>query len=174
MIILAQVIGFLGLTIHVLSFQQKTRGKVLLFTMIGCLFWALHFSLLGFYTAAAVNLVVALRSLVFYKFTNRDNRLMLYGFMAAFVISTIFTWQGIISLLPLAACLLSTYASWQMSAQRIRQLTLPMPMLWFIHNFIAGSIAAMIADTSLFISIVVGLWRYRRGTKPSKTIQDTA
>lgn len=162
MILLAQAIGFLGLTSHVLSFQQKTRGKVLLFTMIGCIFWALHFSLLGFYTAAAVNLVVALRSFVFYRYKNRDNHLLLYGFMIIFIVSTALTWQGMISSLPLVACLISTYASWQMSAQKIRWFTLPVPILWFSHNILAGSIAAMIADTSVFISIVVGLWRYRK------------
>lgn len=174
MLVIAQIIGFFGLASHVASFQQKTRGRVLLFLMVGCCFWFIHFSLLGFYTAAVVNLILAIRSFVFYRFKNRDNPLILYGFMMAFIIATILTWQGLISLLPLIACLLSTYAGWQMSAQRIRWFTLPVPLFWLVHNIFAGSIAAVIADTSVFISIIVGLWRHRRGTKLSKTVQDTA
>lgn len=174
MMLLAQLIGFFGLASHVLSFQQKTRGKVLLLTMLGCIFWTFHFSLLGFYTAAAVNLIVVVRSFAFYQFENRENPLMLYVFMLIFVVATTLTWQGLISLLPLIACLLSTYSNWQISAQKIRWFTLPAPLFWFTHNVIAGSIAAMIADTSVFVSIIVGLWRYRQTGKHPKTVQDTA
>lgn len=174
MMLLAQAIGFLGVAANVISFQQKTRGKVLFILTIGCFFWTLHFSLMGFYTAAAMSLIASLRFYIFYKYKKRDSNLLLYGFIGLSILLTVVTWQGFISILPFLATAFGTYAAWQMSAQKIRWLTLPTPMFWFAHNIIAGSIAALISDVSVFISIVVGLWRYRQGSGKSKTVQDTA
>ena len=174
MMLVAQLVGFLGLASHVLSFQQARRGRVLLLTMIGCVFWATHFLLLGFYTAAVINIVVAVRSYVFFKYKDRRTNKLLYGFILFCVASTIATWQGSVSLLPLAATTISTYASWQMFAQRIRWLTLPVPILWLAHNAVAGSVPAMIADVSVFVSIAVGLWRHRHTGKSAKVVREMA
>lgn len=172
--LLAQLIGFFGLACHVICFQQSKRGGVLLFTMLGCVFWATHFLLLGFYTAALINLLVAVRSFVFYEVKSHRSDTLLYVFTSLFVVSTLMTWQGPISLLPLAAVIISTYAAWQLSAQKIRWITLPTPVIWFVHNAIAGSIPAMISDASIFTSIVVGLRRYRQKPRAVKTVQDAA
>lgn len=158
--LLAQFIGLLGIISHIICFQQSRRGRVLFIMAIGCFFWAIHFTLLGFYTAAAANIIAALRSFVFYKYKKRDSSLVMYGFIAVFLLATVLTWQGPISLFPLLASIFSTYAGWAVSAQKIRWLTLPAPMFWLMHNVTVHSIG-VVSDTLVLISIIVGLYRHR-------------
>ena len=173
MIWLAQAIGLLGFAAHLLSFQQSRRGRLLVLYVVGAIFWTIHFILLGFYTAAAMNAIAALRSYVFYKYKKRDNNLLVYIFMAVLVVVTAFTWQGYISLLPLIASLISTYASWAESAQKIRWLTLPAPIAWFTHNIQVGSIGA-VADTTVFVSILIGLFRHKDTQEKTDTTKKSS
>lgn len=172
MIIIAQLIGLFGLISHVMSFQQSRRGRVLVLLMVGCIFWAVHFLLLGFYTAAVLNLIAAVRSWVFYKFKDRTNKTLLNMFLLILIVSTLVTWQGPISVLPLLASVFSTYASWGVSAQTIRWLTIPSPVLWFVHNVFAGSIG-VIADSMVLSSILVGLYRHRNTRERTDVVLKT-
>jgi len=172
MILLAQLIGLLGLFSHVMSFQQKRRGRVLVLLMVGCIFWTIHFFLLGFYTAAVLNLIAAVRSWIFYKYKDRTRTTLLNTFLLALLISTLLTWQGPISMLPFLASVFSTYASWGVSAQTIRWLTIPSPILWFAHNVVAGSVG-VIADSAVLASILIGLYRNRNVRERTDIVRAT-
>ena len=60
-----QVIGFIGMGVLVLSFQQNNRNKILIFILIGQLIFLVHFIMLGAWTAVAMNSVGAVRTLIF-------------------------------------------------------------------------------------------------------------
>ena len=173
MIWLVQAVGVLGIVSHVASFQQSRRSRVLLLLMLGCVFWTVHFGLLGFYTAAAANLVAAVRSYVFYAYKRRENNWVLYGFIAAIAAVAVLTWQGPMSLLPFVASLFSTYGGWSASAQRIRWLTLPAPLFWLAHNVLARSVG-VVSDVVVLMSIVVGLYRHRGTLERTDTVQKSS
>ena len=170
-VIIAHIIGVVGLILFAFSFQAATAKRLLLLRILAGVAMAVHFVLLGAYTAAAVNLIAAIKTLIYYRVTRRDSWAIPVIFTGVLLISTSLTWQGIISLLPFAAGLISTYVLWIGSSQRIRLYMLPVSLLWITHNIIVLSPAAIMSDIINISSIIVGLWRHRAARKD--TVQKT-
>lgn len=129
----------------------------------------IHFILLGAYTAAAINVIAAIKSYVYYRNKRRDSWAIPVIFTGILVLSTAVTWQGIISLLPFMAGLIGTYALWMASAQRIRWLMLPGSLFWIVHNILVVSPTAVASDMINIGSILLGLWRHRRVSTVKKS-----
>lgn len=76
------------------------------------LFWAAYFFYMGLNTGGAVSLLIALRVLTGYALVNAPQKIkttMSFLFIAAFIASTIVTYQDWTSLLP---CFASCWATW--------------------------------------------------------------
>ena len=159
-----QLWGFIGLAIILFAFQKSKRASFLTLFFIGQLFVILHFSLLGAWSAVAMNAVAAVRSLLFKKRKTANNAL-LYAFIVAFWLAGVFTWAGYYSLILSLAFTLETLALWKEDTQNIRYVMLAARPLFFVYNFIVGSVAAMVADGFLFGSLIVGIVRMRAQKK---------
>lgn len=161
--ILIQIIGFVGLLFVVLSFQKNTRGAILLFLAIAQVFFTLHFSLLSAWTGAAMNGLAAIRTFMFYK---RDtvllfkNPLLMYIFMAVFILAGFMTWQAWYSVLLIIAMVADTYAVWNERTSRLRAFMLIPRPLWFTYNLIVGSYAGLTTEIFVFLSILIGIIRF--------------
>lgn len=171
LLIVTHAIGAVGLILFALSFQAATAKRLLLLRVLAGVAMAVHFALLGAYTAAAVNLIAAIKTFIYYRVTRRDSWAVPVIFTGILLISTSLTWQGGISLLPFAAGLISTYALWLSSSQRIRMYMLPVSFLWITHNILVMSPAAIISDIINITSIIIGLQRHR--DTRTRTVQKT-
>lgn len=164
----AQAVGFAGLAVIAAAFQLRRRPAILTANIVSALLFTLHFMLLGAATGAAINFTSALRSIGFYWFDGekrRRSRWLLAFILAAFSAAAVLTWQGWISVLPLAAMWCGTVAFWQLKPQKMRVFSLLSPPLWIIYNLHAGSVAGIITELFITASILTGLWRYR--TRPA-------
>ncbi len=162
--IIAQCIGFLGLLTNILSVQFKDRKVLLIFGVITCIFMAIHFAMLGAYTAATLFAVAIFRALLFMKYDDGENRPSwpLYLMLVLLVGAGFATWQSWVSLLPITSTIFVTIGLWQIDTQRTRKLLIVGPILWMAHNAIVGSIAGFLNELMSFISIAVGLVRHRK------------
>jgi len=134
---------------------------MLMLGMTVSLLWSTHFLLLGAVTGAAMNALSALRCYVYYRVKPVKRNLWVpWLFMGLLCTATIFTWQGAVSLLPLAGSLCSILASWQRRPKAIRRLSLGSSPPWFVYNFISGSYPGMVVEVLLVMSNLIGQYRF--------------
>lgn len=160
--LLIQGIGFLALLAGVLSFQTNVRRRLLYLQILASVLWVIHFGLLGALTAAALNGVGTIRTIVFARvpLAARRSRWLAFGLvLAVYIVATWLTWNGPISLLPLGGSFFSSLALWQHTARRIRWLSLPDPPLWFSYNFLVHSYPGMLNEVIVFGAVLIAIYR---------------
>lgn len=161
--IIAQLVGFIALAFSITVFQKNKRRLMLLLQMSSAFLFAIHFALLGAWTGSAMNFVNTLRSYIFANKGNKywaNNKVWVLVFILLFSIFTLITWQGWISLLPLIAMISGTIAFWLDNPRHIRLLSLISPPAWFIYNLTFNSYPGMIIEVLLFLSIIIGIFRF--------------
>lgn len=158
---LIQGVGFIAAIFSISVFQFNKRKQMQGLNVIASLLWSTHFLLLGAPTGVLMNLINAVRYYVFRK--NKPSKRtiwILYIFLVLACVGTAVTWQGWLSLLALAGTILSTIAYWPSKPKTIRRLALTVPPFWFSYNAITGSIAGMFVEAFLFISNLIGQYRF--------------
>jgi hypothetical protein len=86
--------------------------------------------------------------------------IVLYGFLAIYLLATIFFWDDWKSILPMIAICFVTFSNWQTNPQTLRWLFLPSNISWFIYNLLIGSSGGMIAETIMFVMILSSLAKH--------------
>lgn len=166
---LIQGIGFLGLLFIVLSFQNNKRVFLLLCLCIGNTLFALHFGLLNAWTGCVINIIAALRTLIF---SYRDRKTWAENFwwpclfLLCFWVFGLKTWDGFYILLPIIAQTLETLGLWSKETKTIRFVNLIPHPLWLVYNYRVGSIAGVITEIIVLTSIFVGIARFDKNLKP--------
>ena len=82
----AQILGFVGMTLNLISFQLKEQKKLIRLQFFSSIVFACHYLLLGAITGCILNVVGIARAFVY---SNKEqpwakHRLWLYGFIAAY------------------------------------------------------------------------------------------
>jgi len=169
--IVAQILGLFGLLMNVLSFQQKSKKKLITVQFIGGAFFSLHFLLLNAPTGCLLNFISVLRGIVF---SNRerfkaDNVLWLAVFFPLFATSytlafTVFGkaptfYNFAIELLPVMGMMVSTIAFRTRNASTVRKLSLINSPLWLVYDALSKSLGGTICEIMCLISIIVGIIR---------------
>ena len=158
--LLIQLIGLIGFTLFGIGFLFKKRTKILTIQSIGVLIWSLHYYLLAAWTGGTLTTINSFKIYLFSFKSKRkqlDKKIILYLFIAIFIVIGTLTWQGYQSLLAIAAMSLNTIAQWQKNPFHIRLLSLPPSIIWLTYNFIVGSYAGIIANIIIFLFITIGL-----------------
>ncbi len=158
-----QAIGFVAMALGILSFQAKSRTGILLMQMTAGLIWMTQFLLLGAYTGAFLNVVGAVRNLIYsrkekVKFLNSPAVPALI--MTAFVTVGMLTYDGPMSLLPVAAMLISSVALYITEERKIRFLSFFVSPPWLVYDAYTGSIPGVAAEIFTICSIGIAIWRY--------------
>lgn len=162
LVYIAQGIGIVGLILAIISFQQNTNKGILLFQMLASIVFTFHFSLLGAYTGAAMNLVGAVRSTLFF---NREKnwaskKYWLYLFIVLYIAVGAVTYKNYFSILPTVGMILSTIAFWIKNPKYTRLIMLPCSPCWLIYNFVNFSIAGVLTEIFAVTSLLVAMVRF--------------
>lgn len=158
---IGQIIGFVAMAIIVASYQQKSHKNILTFQMISGLLFTVHYIMLGAYTGAVMNLLGAVRSLVYSNRGKKWSSSILWPicFSIAFLISGILTWDNVFSVFPLIAMLMSSVVLWIEQPKINRILSLPTSSCWLIYNIKTLSYPGIITEIFVLSSIVIGIIR---------------
>lgn len=73
---------------------------------------------------------------------------------------TVFSFEGLLSVLGCVATFFTTIAAFRKDDKRLRQLMLIGTMIWIVHNYLAGSPGAVLMETIFIVSNLVGYFRY--------------
>lgn len=161
--LIVQAIGIIGLIFVVVSFQNNKRNLILILLGTSQIFYAIHYGLLGAWTAFAMNIVGMTRSFLFTQKGKKkwmDNNIMMYVFIGLFWIAGILSWVGWVSILPVLAMTIETIGLWMKNPTKIRFNMLGLRPLWLSYNIIYRSYAGMTADLFVLISLLAGIIRF--------------
>ncbi len=164
--IAVQMIGFFAMALGIASYQSKTRRGILLFQLFASILWIIQFLFLKSYAGAILNFVAIIRNSLFSfkgKYKWADSIALPIFIMGLFLASGIYTFtlEGIISIIPTFAMLLSTAALFITREKIIRILSLFVSPPWLIYDAISGSVAGVMCETFMIISIIIAMIRYR-------------
>ncbi len=169
--IIAQVIGILAMAMNILSYQQKKQSGVIAVQMVGASLFAIHFWMLGAMVGALLNVVAAVRALIFYykKQLHADHIAWTVGFEVVYFVcyALTFTVFGkaptlpnlILEFLPVIGMTALMLGYRAKSAGAIRRFGLISSPAWLIYNVVNLSIGAICCETVSILSIVIGMLR---------------
>lgn len=159
---IAQAFGIIGMVLSIASFQLRENKKFFVAQAASGASFAINFLLLGSTTAAVLNFINIFRGWVF-GFAPKSLRTPLAVVVGgAYILSTVLTYDGWLSLLVLAAQLVGTAVMWTDSGTviRVAQLAFVSPA-WLTHNIICGSLGAILCEIFAITSTVISLVRFR-------------
>ncbi len=159
--IIAQIIGILGTCAAFISFQLKENKKFFILQATSGLLFAVNFLLLGAYTGCLLNFINIFRGAVMAGGKKMHKLPWLIAILFLYTAATVFTFDGIFSVVALVAQLVGTLAMWSKNGKTIRflQLFCVSPM-WLIHNIFVFSIGGIICEVFNMGSIIVSLIRF--------------
>ena len=154
--------GAMGLILSIIAFQFKKHKHIVLLKLSSELTFSIQYILLGAWTGAVLDFISVIRNFLFYRFVKKGISttpvILVFG---AFVIATgFFTFDGIISLLPIGSKLLTTVSYGMKKEKWLRLITLPSCVLWIIYNLFVGSYAGALTDGITLASILIAIYKF--------------
>jgi len=170
--LLAHAFGIAALALNV--FCMLCRCDVAMrrhSVLAGCL-WALNNVLIGAHSAAALSMVSAGRTATSSATLDRSRvarRNMFLLFLGITIAAAAVTWTGPISVVTLAASMMSTYAMFYMHGAALRLSMLAASILWMFNAWEFGSWEQMAANVLTGCAAAYGAWTLARAKGQSAT-----
>ena len=172
--ILSQVFVIISYLLLMLSYQAKSRKNILILSNISLVANGISYVFLQAYTGLAMCFVATFRNIIFLidekingkteKIEKKDIVILAILYLIS-VISTIFTYDGILSLIPVVITMIYTYSVWQKKTTVYKLLGLPMGILWITYNIYIMSLFGIILESILTISAIYGYYKEKRKNK---------
>lgn len=162
----------------VFSYLTKKRKNILALGIIGIIFNAAAYILLGAWTGLAMCAIALFRNLYSVwdesrnkkastKITARDVVVLLIT-IAAIIVATIPTYNGFLSLMSTFGTITYSYSVWQKNPIIYKFLGMPVSVFWIVYNSFVGSIFGVILESVLLVSAVVGYVNALRNKKDNE------
>ncbi len=155
--IIVQAIGFIGIGLNVWAVQFNKHWQIVLLKTLGSLAFVIQYILLKAYTGAAMDSIGIMRNLLFIFLIRKGKSTYLWTIMFSLLTVGIgiFTWEGIISILAIVAKLLSTISYGMNNSHVIRIINLPSSGCWLIYNTLHFSLAGLLNEVFVIVSIII-------------------
>ena len=177
--IMSQVFTIIMYLLLAISYYAKDRRKILVLSFLSLVANALAYVLLGAYTGLAMCIVAFVRNIIFMIDENKNGHsdsitekdiALLIAFYILIIISTVFTYDGLLSLLSVIATMTYTYSVWQKKTNVYKFLGIPVGILWILYNIYVKSIFGVILESILLIASITGyLAEVRKQKEVDKT-----
>ena len=166
--IVSQIFVIINRVLLLVSYQLKNRKNILIVSLLALLANGVVYILLSAWSGLAMVFVAIVRNIIFMldekkngksqKITKRDVGILVVLYVIS-IISAIFTYEGILSMMSVVATMLYTYSVWQKKTKVYKILGIIIESVWIIYNIYICSIMGVILNISLLISASIGLNR---------------
>ena len=172
--IISQIITAISYIILASTYQAKNRKTVLFLNCLVQVCFSIAYVFLKAWSGLAMCAVALTRNIIFMIDENKNgkresiNKLDIIVLVSLFIISIISaipTYEGIWSLLPVAATILYTYAVCQKNMKIYKMLGIPMEILYLGYSIYIKSILGIIAEIVILVSCIIGNIREVRKNK---------
>jgi len=161
---IGQSLGVVAVILGFLSYQVRTRKKLMLLQTATTLVFVLHYLLIGAMSGMALNAVGLLRNIVY---SNREKKFfsgrfwpiafaVIMGFMG------LLSWQGWYSIFVVVGLVINTLALALPDPQKIRKSILITSPLVLTYDAFALSVGGIIYESVAILSSLVGILRFRK------------
>ena len=178
--ILSQIFTIAMYGLLVLSYQSKKRNNILILSLLSQVTCGIAYILLDAYTGLAMCIIAFIRDIIFMIDENKNGKrdeitkkdiVFLIVFYLLIIISTIFTYQGLYSLLSVIATIIFTYSVWQKKTKVYKFLGIPIGILWILYNLYVKSLFGVILESLLLIASIIGFAKDKEILNNEKKIE---
>ena len=139
-----QLIGIVASCFVIAAYCVKSDVKTKRITMGGSLLFAVHFAMMGAFTAMGVTIVNVLRVWLSIRY---HGVVWLCGvFIAIYLLIGIITFQETIDVLPILAPILGCVAMYCFSGIKFRAICLVATSSWLIYGFLIGAVGTVLTQ----------------------------
>ena len=120
----------------------------------------IHYLLLGAFSGCITKLLAIFRDyFIILKEKNKklSNSVYLIVFILLYIIATIFTYNGFLSILPLVAAIIYIIFIWNGNEVIIKKIAFFCYFLWLIYNIFVLSIAGIVSNIISIISTLIAI-----------------
>lgn len=163
--VLSQIFIIINYALLGLSYYCKNRKTVLTISFMAVIANGLSYVFLNAYSGLAMCILALIRNIIFLidekkngksdKITKKDIIILIILYTIA-IISAIFTYEGILSLLSVVGTMLYTYSVWQKKTIVYKFMGIPVGISWIIYNIYIMSIFGIILETVLLFCSISG------------------
>ena len=147
----------------VIGIFQKQKWKMMLWYTISNILTAIMYLAFSRYATMAICFVAAIRTIVYMVYAIKKlkpNWIWLIIFESVFILTTVFTWQDALDLMPLFAMLLAGYGSWQDNQLVLRICYILNNSLYVAYKLIISAYISMSISIICLISTIFCLFYY--------------
>ena len=170
--IIAQIVSIFGMTMNILSFQQKSAKGIIGFQFFGATLFGISFYLLGSFAGALLNVAGIIRAIVFInkERLHADKLPWLIFFVGLYITSyvlsfTVFGTEAIlknfiVEMLPVIGLTVVTVSYGMRNVKYIRFINLINSPLWLTYNIFAASIGGILCEILAIMSTIIAIVRF--------------
>lgn len=166
--IISQVLTVIAYIFIGATYQVKKRKAILILNVLSQIGFGIAYILLQAWSGLAMTVVALIRNFIFIIDENKNGKRSNIGktditilviVLLICILSAIFTYDGFLSILPIIATMLYTYAICQKNVKIYKLLGIPIETLWILYNIYIMSIVAIILETIMLLNCIIGYLR---------------
>lgn len=165
--IIGQLLSIVAVILGFISYQMKTPKGIIAFQIITAFVFSVHYLLINVMTAAALNFLSGINSILYYFREKRGSKSLavpLYV-ITAVIVTSLITWDGWYSALIMVGLVVGAISLAVSDPQKTRACMLVKSPLCLIYNIIVFSTGGIIYECAVLVSSVLGLVRNRKMAK---------
>lgn len=153
----AQILGFIGYSLILSGYFQKTKNNYLIVQILANSVLAVHYLFLNSFSAIVNSGVSIIRSCFVYKQDKKgkkNNFAYFWLFVLIIIVLGIITYKNIFSILPIIIAIMYTIAAWQKKLKNIYIIGVLACILWMFYNYEVKAYTALIGTT---LELILGI-----------------
>lgn len=159
-VLAGQALSLVALGLFIAAFSSKDDDRLLVILVSANIILAVHFVLLGGWTAAALTALIVLRILLARRF--KGSRALAAALLGLNGVVAAITWAGPLDVLPLTAATLGTIGMVLLHGIPMRLVLALAALSWTLNNLVVGSIGGVIAEGLILVVNLVTILRLHR------------
>lgn len=160
MFYIAQLLGIIALFFLIISFQTNKKYKLLKYQIVSSLLFAIQYLCLNAITGCLMNLMTLIRNIIYKKHKNDISIIYLFLIIFAMIVLSIFSYNGLISLLPTLAVILYSIALWQKNLTITRLVEVVSCLLFIFYNIKVSAITGLISTIIELSLALIAIYRF--------------
>lgn len=165
---LPQIIGYLGMSIGVLTFFQKDDRRMKVGMIAMSVVLATHFVMLERFVAAIGSVMAGTRAaLSLFSFVHHHAHYFTFFFLCITCVFAYLTYARWIDIFPFMAMICGTFAFFYLHGILLRCVFVFIGCLWLTHNILALSYGPAVMEVFILIANITTIFRLRMDQKNS-------
>lgn len=169
--LIGHILGFVSVGLFFYSYQRTQKRKIMIIQTVATALSCVQYLLIGALSGFALNIVCIIRNFAFYYRDKKHGTDLISPviFALCMAVVSIFSWEGIHSLLITLGLVVNTVCMGVCDARNFRKTILISSSLILIYNIFASSYSGVLSESISLISVVIGIIRFRHTAQPIKT-----